>query len=78
MAEYQLIISGVHYGAHIHKEAIMARAQGRRIGRVAYEFWTGFNDAMSNNDEFKHHFRARKASPQHWYDLSAILMPLSL
>jgi hypothetical protein len=77
MAEYQLIISGVHYGAngdfvagqkdteemhmrtremlswidrerpivvlsadpqkHIHKEAIMARAQGRRIGRVAYE-----------------------------------------
>jgi len=56
----------------------MARAQGRRIGRVAYEFWTGFNDAMSNNDEFKHHFRARKASPQHWYDLSAILMPLSL
>jgi len=22
MAEYQLIISGVHYGAHIHKEAI--------------------------------------------------------
>lgn len=34
------------------------------------EFWTGFNDAMSNNDDFKHHFRARKASPQHWYDLS--------
>ena len=34
------------------------------------EFWTGFNDAMSNNDTFKHHFRARKASPQHWYDLS--------
>ena len=34
------------------------------------EFWTGFNDAMSNNDSFKHHFRARKAMPQHWYDLS--------
>ena len=34
------------------------------------EFWTGFNDAMSNNDDFKHNFRARKASPQHWYDLS--------
>ena len=34
------------------------------------EFWTGFIDAMSNNDTFKHHFRARKASPQHWYDLS--------
>ncbi|MBO7051247.1 MAG: DUF4268 domain-containing protein [Prevotella sp.] len=34
------------------------------------EFWTGFNDAMSNNEEFKHHFRARKASAQHWYDLS--------
>ena len=34
------------------------------------EFWTGFNDAMSNNDEFKHHFRARKAFPQHWYELS--------
>lgn len=77
MAEYQLKISGVHYGAngdsvagqkdteemhvrtremlswidrehpivvlsadltnHIHKEAIMARAQGKRIGRVAFE-----------------------------------------
>lgn len=34
------------------------------------EFWTGFNDTMSNNDTFKHHFRLRKASPQHWYDLS--------
>ena len=34
------------------------------------EFWTGFNDAMSNNDTFKHHFRSRKASPQHWYELS--------
>ncbi|MDY3966189.1 MAG: DUF4268 domain-containing protein, partial [Prevotella sp.] len=34
------------------------------------EFWTGFNDAMSNNDSFKQHFRARKAMPQHWYDLS--------
>lgn len=34
------------------------------------EFWTCFNDAMSNNDSFKHHFRARKAMPQHWYDLS--------
>ena len=34
------------------------------------EFWNGFNDAMNNNDEFKHYFRARKASPQHWYDLS--------
>ena len=77
MAEYQLKISGVHYGAngdsvagqaeteemhahtcellswidrerpivvlapdytnHIHKDAIMARAQGKRIGRVAFE-----------------------------------------
>jgi hypothetical protein len=34
------------------------------------DFWTGFNEAMSNNDDFKRHFRARKASPQHWYDLS--------
>lgn len=34
------------------------------------EFWTGFNDSMNNNETFKHHFRARKASPQHWYDLS--------
>ena len=34
------------------------------------EFWNGFNDAMNNNDEFKHYFRVRKASPQHWYDLS--------
>ena len=77
MTEYQLKITGVHYGAngdsvagqrdteemhvrtremlswiererpivvlsadptnHIHKEAIMARSQGKRIGRVAYE-----------------------------------------
>lgn len=77
MTDYQLKISGVHYGAngdsvagqkdteemhartrellswidkehpivvlsadpanHIHKEAIMARAKGRRIGRVAYD-----------------------------------------
>ena len=77
MVEYQLKISGVHYGAngdsvagqkdteemhmrtremlswidrerpivvlsadptnHIHKEAIMARSQGKRIGRVAFE-----------------------------------------
>ena len=34
------------------------------------DFWTGFNDAMSNNSDFNHHFRKRKASPQHWYDLS--------
>ena len=34
------------------------------------EFWTGFNDAMSNNELFTHNFRTRKASPQHWYDLS--------
>ena len=34
------------------------------------EFWTGFNDAMSNNNEFTRNFHARKASPQHWYDLS--------
>ena len=34
------------------------------------EFWTGFNDAMSNNSDFTRNFHARKASPQHWYDLS--------
>lgn len=34
------------------------------------EFWTGFNDAMSNNNEFTRNFHARKAFPQHWYDLS--------
>ena len=34
------------------------------------EFWTGFNDAMSNNNDFTRNFHARKASPQHWYDLS--------
>lgn len=77
MAEYELLISGVHYGAngdsvagqketeemhvrtrellswidrerpivvlspdpvnHIHRDAIMARAQGRRIGRVCFD-----------------------------------------
>lgn len=34
------------------------------------EFWTGFNDAMSNNSEFIQNFRLRKAAPQHYYDLS--------
>ena len=34
------------------------------------EFWTGFNDEMSHNEDYKHHFRTRKALPQHWYDLS--------
>ena len=34
------------------------------------EFWTGFNDAMRNNAVFTHQFHLRKASPQHWYDLS--------
>lgn len=39
-------------------------------GLLKLEFWTGFNDAMNNNDAFKHHFRIRKATSQHWYDLS--------
>ena len=34
------------------------------------DFWSGFNDAMSNNADFVRHFRLRKASPHHWYDLS--------
>lgn len=34
------------------------------------DFWSGFNDAMSNNADFFRHFRLRKASPHHWYDLS--------
>lgn len=34
------------------------------------DFWTGFNDAMNNNNDFTHHFRTHKPSPQHSYDLS--------
>ena len=34
------------------------------------EFWTGFNDAMTNNKDFTQNFRLRKAAPQHYYDLS--------
>ena len=34
------------------------------------EFWTGFNEAMSDNNDFTRNFHARKAMPQHWYDLS--------
>ncbi len=34
------------------------------------DFWSGFNDEMSNNTDFVRHFRLRKASPHHWYDLS--------
>ncbi len=34
------------------------------------EFWTSFNDAMTSNYEFRRYFRIRKASSQHWYDLS--------
>ena len=36
------------------------------------DFWTGFNDEMSNSMEFQKMFRTRKASPQHWYDLSIV------
>lgn len=34
------------------------------------DFWTSFNDAMRNNNDFTRHFRLRKPCPQHWYDLS--------
>lgn len=34
------------------------------------EFWTSFNDAMTSNSKFRRYFRTRKASSQHWYDLS--------
>ena len=34
------------------------------------DFWSGFNDTMSNNDDFARHFRLRKAAPHNWYDLS--------
>lgn len=34
------------------------------------DFWSGFNDVMSNNLDFTRHFRLRKAAPHHWYDLS--------
>lgn len=34
------------------------------------EFWTGFNEAMNNNDEFTRKFRTCKAVPHHWYYLS--------
>lgn len=33
------------------------------------DFWSGFNDVMSNNLDFTRHFRLRKAAPHHWYDL---------
>lgn len=34
------------------------------------DFWTSFNDAVSQNEKFTQSFRTRKANPQHWYDLS--------
>ena len=34
------------------------------------DFWTSFNEAVSQNDSFTQAFRTRKANPQHWYDLS--------
>ncbi|MBP5582381.1 MAG: DUF4268 domain-containing protein [Bacteroidales bacterium] len=34
------------------------------------DFWSCFNDAMSNNSDFIRNFHFRKPSPNHWYDLS--------
>ena len=34
------------------------------------DFWTGFNDAMNNNDRFIKEFSTRKAATHHWYNLS--------
>lgn len=34
------------------------------------DFWSGFNDTMSNNNDFARLFRLRKAAPHNSYDLS--------
>ncbi len=34
------------------------------------EFWSGFNEAMSVNQDFTRHFHSRKAAAHNWYDLS--------
>lgn len=36
---------------------------------LKFNFWTGFNEAMSNNKDFTYYFRSRKVYPQHWYNL---------
>ena len=38
--------------------------------QLLLKFWSGFNDYVSNSDEFKKQFTPRKAQPHHWYDLS--------
>ncbi len=37
---------------------------------LKFDFWTGFNESMSSNKNFTHNFRLRKATSNHWYDLS--------
>ncbi len=46
----------------------MENLSGTKLLRL--DFWSGFNDTMSNNTDFARHFRLRKAAPHHWYDLS--------
>ena len=40
------------------------------LKQLLLKFWSGFNDYVSNSDEFKKQFTPRKAQPHHWYDLS--------
>ncbi len=37
---------------------------------LKFDFWTGFNESMSSNKNFTYNFRLRKATSNHWYDLS--------
>lgn len=38
--------------------------------KLKLNYWQSFVEAMSDNDTFTSNFNIRKASPQHWYDLS--------
>lgn len=46
----------------------MEGLSGTKLLRL--DFWSGFNDTMSNDPDFTRHFRLRKVAPHHWYDLS--------
>lgn len=52
------------------KEEKKSASQIPESNQKSLEFWTAFNDYAAQNKPFMKEFSLRKASPQHWYDLS--------
>lgn len=53
-----------------------AKEEKKSVGQIteslqkSLDFWTAFNEYAAQNKAFTREFSLRKASPQHWYDLS--------